>query len=132
MNNTNMRESESKERQYRRFEVEKNRALHMQNLICKSLRFLQGHYEAPTTIELKVLRKELGLRKVDLCRKIDISLRTMTERESGNGLSSLSRHEFAMIFLFVIRATKQWQNHECSNVICEPGVIERTPNDETH
>lgn len=108
-------------RRKHRMELEENRALHMRSLVEKTEEFLRGRYFAPTTLELKALRRELKIRKEDACKNIDISLRTWTAREAGNGVSNMKRQEFAMIVLFLIRSTKYWSQVDGSVLLeCLP------------
>lgn len=88
---------------------------HLNSLVEKAEHFFVGDYKPPTTAELKALRKELSLTKVDAAAAVGISIRTWSTREAGNGASGMPEDEFSMVVLFLLRSTNYWKqiDKEC-------------------
>lgn len=80
----------------------------LENVLRKAESFLDGEYVAPTPEELTAVRKTLGITRDVAAKKTKVSLRTWTSREGGEGASTMRAQEFAMVTLFLLRATPEW------------------------
>lgn len=84
------------------------RGVLLESVIKKAESFLDGQYVAPTAEELTAVRKVLGLPMKEAAHKTKVSLRTWCSRESGEGATKMLPQEFAMMTLFILRATAEW------------------------
>lgn len=99
--------------------LDQNRDESLDALVKKAELFFDGVYSPPTKNELKALRNTLRITKAVAASTVDISLRTYTLRESGEGVSDMSEQEFALLVLFLLRATPYWSkvSPQCLNPI---------------